>query len=343
MSEHSRASGCPTTSSPANPDLVSSQDATPVDVDVVIVGGGAAGLSAATVLARSRRSVVVVDAGHPRNAPADGVHAFLGHDGLPPGDLLARGRAELASYGGEVVEGTVVDAAVPAGADLVSVTAADGTTWSARHLVLTTGVVDTLPDVPGLAEHWGTGVIHCPYCHGWEVRDQRVVVLATSPAAMHQTGLFHQLTDALTVVLHDPQALSSDDVARLRALGIDVVEGPVSRVLGEAGTLRGVEVPGGTVTADAVVVASFVEPRSPLLTSLGLDLTDLEMMGRVMARSVAADPVGRTAVPRVWAAGNLTDPMSQVVMAAAAGVRTGAMVNAEMVTEDQARRLELLG
>ena len=185
MSEHSRASGCPTTSSPANPDLVSSQDATPVDVDVVIVGGGAAGLSAATVLARSRRSVVVVDAGHPRNAPADGVHAFLGHDGLPPGDLLARGRAELASYGGEVVEGTVVDAAVPAGAALVSVTAADGTTWSARHLVLTTGVVDTLPDVPGLAEHWGTGVIHCPYCHGWEVRDQRVVVLATSPAAMH--------------------------------------------------------------------------------------------------------------------------------------------------------------
>ena len=237
----------------------------------------------------------------------------------------------------------MVDAAVPAGADLVSVTAADGTTWSARHLVLTTGVVDTLPDVPGLAEHWGTGVIHCPYCHGWEVRDQRVVVLATSSAAMHQAGLFHQLTDALTVVLHDPQALSSDDVARLRALGIDVVEGPVSRVLDEAGTLTGVEVPGGTVRADAVVVASFVEPRSPLLTSLGLDLTDLEMMGRVMARSVAADPVGRTAVPRVWAAGNLTDPMSQVVMAAAAGVRTGAMVNAEMVTEDQARRLELLG
>ena len=174
MSEHSPASGTSTTSNPTDP------DATPVDVDVVVVGGGGAGLSAATVLARSRRSVVVVDAGHPRNAPAAGVHAFLGHDGLPPGELLARGRAELASYGSVVVDGTVVDAVVPTGADRVSVTAADGTRWSARHLVVTTGVVDTLPDVPGLAEHWGTGVIHCPYCHGWEVRDQRVVVLATS-------------------------------------------------------------------------------------------------------------------------------------------------------------------
>ena len=173
MSEHSPASGTSTTSNPTDP------DATPVDVDVVVVGGGGAGLSAATVLARSRRSVVVVDAGHPRNAPAAGVHAFLGHDGLPPGELLARGRAELASYGSVVVDGTVVDAVVPTGADRVSVTAADGTRWSARHLVVTTGVVDTLPDVPGLAEHWGTGVIHCPYCHGWEVRDQRVVVWAS--------------------------------------------------------------------------------------------------------------------------------------------------------------------
>ena len=144
------------------------------------------------------------------------------------------------------------------------------------------------------------------------------------------------------MVLHDPQALAPDDVTRLRALGIDVVEGPVSRVLGEAGTLRGVEVPGGTVTADAPVVASFPQPLAPPPTPLGLELTALEMMGRVMARSLAADAVGRTAVPRVWAAGNLTDPMSQVVMAAAAGVRTGAMVNAEMVTEDQARRLEQL-
>jgi thioredoxin reductase len=311
----------------------------PTEVDVLVVGGGPAGLSAATVLARSRRSVVVIDAGEPRNAAAEGVHAFLGHDGLPPGELLARGRAELASYGGRFVHGTAVDAVAPEGGDRVTVTCADGSQWSPRHVVVTSGALDGLPDVPGLAEHWGRGVVHCPYCHGWEVRDQRIVVLATSPAAMHQSALFSQLTDALTVVTHDPEALSSDDVSRLQALGIDVVEGPVSRVLGSAGHLTGVEVPGRTVDADAVVVASFVEATSPVLTALGLEPEDLEMMGRVVARSMPADAVGRTTVPRVWAAGNVTDPMAQVVMAAAAGTRTGAMVNAELVMEDQARRL----
>ena len=130
-------------------------------------------------------------------------------------------------------------------------------------------------------------------------------MLATSPAAMHQSALFSQLTDALTVVTHDPQALSSDDVSRLQALGIDVVEGPVSRVLGSAGRLTGVEVPGRVLDADAVVVASFVEATSPVLTALGLQPEDLEMMGRVMARSMPADAVGRTTVPRVWAAGNV--------------------------------------
>lgn len=311
----------------------------PTQVDVLVVGGGPAGLSAATVLARSRRSVVVVDAGEPRNAAADGVHAFLGHDGLPPGELLARGRHELATYGGRVVAGTAVDAVAPEGADRVTVTCADGSRWSARHLVVTSGAVDALPDVPGLAEQWGRAVVHCPYCHGWEVRDQRIVVLATSPAAMHQAGLFSQLTDALTVVVHDPQALSVDDRDRLQALGIEVVQGPVSRLVTSAGRLTGVEVPHGILDADAVVVASFVEATSPVLTAVGLEPADLEMMGRVVARSVPADGVGRTAVPRVWAAGNVTDPMAQVVMAAAAGTRTGAVVNAEMVMEDQARRL----
>ena len=324
---------------PSAPAPVRAHSSEPTDVDVLVVGGGPAGLSAATVLARSRRSVVVIDAGEPRNAAAEGVHAFLGHDGLAPGELLARGRDELASYGGRFVHGTAMDAVAPEGGDRVTVTCADGSHWSARHLVVTSGALDGLPDVPGLAEHWGHGVVHCPYCHGWEVRDQRIVVLATSPAAMHQAALFSQLTDALTVVTHDPQALSSDDVSRLQALGIDVIEGPVARVLGSAGQLTGVEVPGRMVDADAVVVASFVEATSPVLTALGLEPEDLEMMGRVVARSMPADAVGRTTVPRVWAAGNVTDPMAQVVMAAAAGTRTGAMVNAEMVLEDQARRL----
>ncbi len=313
----------------------------PEDVDVLVAGGGAAGLSAATVLARSRRRVVVVDAGEPRNAPAEGVHAFLGHDGIPPAELLRRGRAEVAQYGGRLVDGTAVSAETVGGR--LRVTLADGATWSARHLVVTTGAVDDLPDVLGLREHWGRGVIHCPYCHGWEVRDRRIVVLATGPAAVHQAQLFRQLTRDLTVVLHDPSALDAEQVARLRALGMPVVAGPAHRLVADGSRVTGVTVGDAVVPADAVVVASMVEARSALLASLDLEVTDIEMMGTVVARAVPADTMGRTAVPRVWVAGNVTDPMAQVVMAAAAGTRVGAVVNAELVTEDIERELAAVG
>ncbi|MGG5257111.1 NAD(P)/FAD-dependent oxidoreductase [Phycicoccus avicenniae] len=319
------------TSSPAAPST------TPSPVDVLVVGGGAAGLSAATVLARSRRDVVVLDAGAPRNAPADGVHAYLGHDGVPPLELLSRGRAEVSSYGGRVVVGEAVGAHLDA--DRVVVTAADGSAWAARHLVVTSGAIDVLPDVPGLREQWGRGVVHCPYCHGWEVRDRRVVVLATSPAAVHQAGLFGQLTEHLTVLVHDPDALDGAARERLTALGVEVVDGPATALVECDGVLTGIETAAGVVRADAVAVASVVEARSAVLEALGVPTVDLEMFGRVAARHVEVDPMGRTSVPRVWAAGNVAEPMAQVVMAASAGVRVGAMVNAELVTEDQERRL----
>lgn len=309
-------------------------------VDVLVVGGGAAGLSAAIVLARSRRDVVVLDTGAPRNAPADGVHAFLGHDGLSPHELLVRGRRELASYGGRLVEAEAV--AARRSGDRVVMTTADGTTWAARHLVVTTGAVDVLPDVPGLRDQWGRGVVHCPYCHGWEVRDRRVVVLATGPAAMHQAGLFAQLTDRLTVLAHDPSVLDAAARDRLDRLGIPVVDGPAENVVSADGVLTGVATPGGLVPADAVAVASFVEARSALLADLGVRTVDLDMAGTVVARHVEADALGRTSVPRVWVAGNVVEPMAQVVMVAAAGTRVGAVVNAELVSEDQEARLAAL-
>ena len=161
--------------------------------DVVVVGGGAAGLNGALMLARSRRSVVVIDAGQPRNAPADGVHGLLARDGMPPAELLERGRAEVRSYGGAVVAGTVTTIdRLPTG---FTVGLADGRTVSARRLLVTTGVVDELPEIPGLRERWGRDVIHCPYCHGWEVRDRAIGVLASSPMVAHQALLFRQLSD----------------------------------------------------------------------------------------------------------------------------------------------------
>src|SRR5918995_2490654 len=158
--------------------------------DVVVVGGGAAGLSGALMLARSRRSVVVVDAGAPRNAPAAGVHGLLAREGMPPGELFERGRAEVRSYGGSVVEGEVVSA--ERDGDGFTVGLADRRTVRARRLLVTTGLVDELPDVPGLRERWGRDVLHCPYCHGWEARDQAIGVLACGPIAGHPALLFRQ-------------------------------------------------------------------------------------------------------------------------------------------------------
>src|SRR5215213_5301947 len=169
--------------------------------DALIIGGGAAGLSAAVALARSRRSVLVVDAGQPRNAPADGVHNYLGREGTPPAALLAIGRAELVGYGGEVVSATVT--AARRGDDAgFRVTLDDGRELTARRLLVATGLVDELPDLPGVAERWGRDVLHCPYCHGWEARDQAIGILATGPMALHQALMWRQLSADVTVFRH---------------------------------------------------------------------------------------------------------------------------------------------
>jgi thioredoxin reductase len=142
--------------------------------DVVVIGGGPAGLNGALMLARSRRAVLVVDAGEPRNSPAEGVHGLLGHDGIPPAELLERGRAEVSRYGGQVAAGQVTRAARNKDGFIVEL--ADDRSIRARRLLVTTGLVDELPDLPGVKERWGPDVLHCPYCHGWEVRDKAIGV-----------------------------------------------------------------------------------------------------------------------------------------------------------------------
>src|SRR5438132_1229324 len=140
--------------------------------DVVIVGGGLAGLTGALTLARARRSVLVVDSGQPRNAPAAHAHGYLTRDGAPPLELLSLGRREVRGYHGEIVAGTVTRLErLPGGGFRVALDG--GTHWEARRVLVATGLVDELPDIPGLRERWGRDVVHCPYCHGWEVRDRR--------------------------------------------------------------------------------------------------------------------------------------------------------------------------
>src|SRR5215469_2244736 len=188
--------------------------------DVVVIGGGAAGLTGALMLARSRRSVVVIDAGAPRNAPATGVHGLLGREGMSPAELLERGRAEVRGYGGHVVTGEVIAVTTADGGFEVALS--DGRTVRARLLLVATGLTDELPDIPGLRDRWGRDVLHCPYCHGWEVRDQAIGVLATGPLSVQQALLFRQLSDDVTFFSH---TMLPEEPEQLTARGIRIVDG----------------------------------------------------------------------------------------------------------------------
>jgi thioredoxin reductase (NADPH) len=304
--------------------------------DVVVVGGGAAGLSGAVALSRARRSVLVVDAGSPRNAPAGHVHNYLGREGTPPGELLAAGRAELAGYGGEVVVDTAVAAEQVDGGFRVSL--AGGRTVHARRLLVATGLVDELPDVPGLAPRWGRDVLHCPYCHGYEVRDRAIGVLATGPTAVHQTLLFRQLSDDVTLFLHTAPDLGAEEREQLDALGVAVVEGEVAAVEVTDDRLTGLRLRSGEVVPrDAVVVAPRFTARAEVLSFLGLAAVEQEMAGAVVGTAVPAEATGATAVPGVWVAGNVADLRAQVISAAAAGLTAGAQINADLVAEDARR------
>jgi thioredoxin reductase/SAM-dependent methyltransferase len=301
--------------------------------DVVVVGGGAAGLSGALALARARRSVLVVDAGQPRNAAAGHVHNYLARDGTPPADLVAAGCDEVTRYGGHVVTGRV--AAATREGDGFLLTLEDGGGVRARRLLVTTGLVDELPEVPGVAERWGRDVLHCPYCHGWEVRDRRIGVLATGPMAVHQAELWRQWSPHVLLLLHTSAALDTEDAERLAALGIAVVDGPVAGLMVAGDTLTGVRLASGQVVAlDAVVVAPRFTARAGVLESLGLKPVDVEMGGHVVGSQIPADATGATAVPGVWVAGNVADIRAQVIAAAAAGLTAGVAINVDLVAGD---------
>jgi thioredoxin reductase len=303
--------------------------------DVLVIGGGAAGLSGAVALARSRRSVLVVDAGEPRNLPAAHVHNFLTRDGTPPEELYAAGRAEVARYGGHLEDGRVTSLGRDGGLFRAEV---NGRTVTARRLLVATGVRDELPDVPGLAERWGSDVLHCPYCHGWEVRDQRVGVLATGPGAVHQALLFRQLTPHLTVLRHTSAPLPEEHAEQLSALGVPVIDGVVAAVESADGHLTGARLADGTrVALDALVVAPRFVTNADLLAPLGLTPVAVSLGGAVIGTRIPAEPTGATSVPGLYVAGNVADPQSQVITAASAGLMAGAVINMDLVTEDASR------
>lgn len=303
--------------------------------DVVVIGGGPAGLNRALMLARSRRSVAVIDAGAPRNGPADGVHGLLGHDGTPPAELLERGRAEVRRYGGRVVDGEVVGAARRE--EHFEVTLADGRSTTARRLLVTSGLSDELPHIPGVRERWGRDVLHCPYCHGWEVRDKAIGVLAGGSNSVHQALLFRQLSEDIVYFAHLTRP-DDDEAARLAARDIRVVDGPVARLELDDDGLTGVRMDdGSTIDREAVVVSTRMVARAGFLADLGLKPVE-HPSG--LGEHIEVDGSGQTQVPGVWAAGNVTDLAAQVGGSAAAGAWAAARINADLVEEETRTALE---
>ncbi|WP_217213803.1 NAD(P)/FAD-dependent oxidoreductase [Streptomyces sp. AC550_RSS872] len=297
--------------------------------EVVVVGGGAAGLSAALVLGRARRRTLVIDAGEPRNAPAAHMQGYLSRDGMPPAEFLAVGREEIARYGVELVQDRVVD--VERGDDF-TVTLADGRHVHARRLVVATGLEDELPNVPGVAERFGKDVLHCPYCHGWEVRDQAFGVLATTVLSVHQALMVSQWSKDVTFFLHEvaESDLSDDDLRRLAAAGVKVVPGEVAGLAIEDDRLKGVRLADGTEHAREVL---FVAPRAVPQTGL-LEKLGAEMQETPFGSYPTVDPTGLTSVPGVWAVGNAMGFSEQVINAAAGGYRAGAFINGELLFTD---------
>ncbi len=310
--------------------------------EVVVVGGGAAGLNGALMLGRSRRSVVVLDSGQPRNAPADGVHGLFAREGTPPAELVARGREEVRLYGGHVVEAEVVDAERVGDGFVVRL--ADGRRVHGQRLLVTSGLVDVLPDVPGLAERWGRDLIHCPYCHGYEVRDRAIGVLAISPMSVHQALLLRQLSADVTVLAHTT-TFPDEALEQLAARGIAVVEGEVTEVVVQDDRITGVRLADGTVVARERARHRVARvARTGFLTSLGLATVE-HPSG--MGVHLPVDAFGKTEVPGVWAAGNVADIAAQVGSSAAAGAWAGAQINADLVMAEttaavEARRLAVV-
>jgi thioredoxin reductase len=290
--------------------------------DVIVIGGGAAGLSAALVLGRARRRVAVVDSGRPRNAPAAQMHGFLSRDGMSPADLLAAGRNEVARYGVALIDGLVTAIEPGFSADLAS-----GTRLHGRRILIATGAYDGLPDIPGACERWGRDFLHCPYCHGWEVRDQPIGVVGTGPGSADHAQLLRQWSDDVVFFTHT-SALTADERAGLAARGIEVVDGLVERLSIVDDRLAGVElVDGRSISRAAVFVRPAVHAhRDGLLASIGCELDE--------AGFAAVDGTGATSIPGVWVVGNAGNPRAQVITAAGEGSAAAIAINTDLVAED---------
>lgn len=295
------------------------------DYDVAVVGGSFAGLSAALQLSLGRRRVVVIDAGLARNRFTGVTHGMLGHDGRSPAEIRRLGREQLLAYPtSSMVEDTVASAS---GAnDDFRLALSGGGEITARRIILAVGVTDTLPDIDGLVAGWGTSVIHCPYCHGYEYRDQRLGVLASMPMSVHQATLVRDWSDNVTLFANGVD-LSDDDRAALDRRGVRIVEPPVASVAHRDGHLEAVCLAdGSSVPLDALFVAPKTAPTGTLHVDLGCRVAD-----GPMGPYIEVDDRRATSVPGVCAAGDAARVMAAAALAASDGTMAGSMAHMSLL------------
>ncbi|MGO2659557.1 FAD-dependent oxidoreductase [Mycetocola reblochoni] len=303
-------------------------------LDVIIIGGSVAGLSAAQMLGRARRNVLVIDDGAPRNRFASHMHGVLGLDGTPPAELIRRGRDEASGYGVRFRTGRVLSVDEDAGGGAMLVRLEGAEIITARTVLLATGIDDVLPDLPGLRRRWGQTVLHCPYCHGWEVRERPLAVLGTGASSPHQAELLRQWSDDVTFYTDAAGELAADVRSRLAARGVElrperVVAIEESGSGGDAEGLVVVTAEGARREFTALFAASSLRPRDEAVRGITLERTSEQGVPLL-----AVDAGGRTSHPLLWAAGNVVAPMLAVPGAMGAGAAAGASINRELVAAD---------
>jgi thioredoxin reductase len=296
--------------------------------EVVVVGGGVAGLSAALILARARRRVLVLDGGEPRNRFAPHMHGVLSRDGYSPLQLVEDGRREVRAVDGVIETARVTEARRTS--DGFELRTQDGRRIHAGRLIVATGIRDELPPIEGLAEHWGKGVVACPYCDGYEARGSAIGVLAGSRMGLHVAQLLRSYSTDITVFTALIGALPEEELLALQARGIRIDDRPVARVASRDGALTGLALADGSeVGLDVVFASGRLVPLDDLLRQLGAAQSDTPF-----GPWTTSDAMGRTSVEGVWVAGNTANPGALVPIAAASGVTAALAINSELGAED---------
>ncbi|MDF3907423.1 NAD(P)/FAD-dependent oxidoreductase [Paracoccus sp. AS002] len=289
--------------------------------DVIVIGGSYAGMAAAPQLARARRKVVVIDAGQRRNRFASHSHGFLGQDGVDPAIIWAEARRQLLAYPAvRWIEGTA--STITGRKDDFRVSTEAGDTCAGRRILLATGVSDQLPEIPGLAERWGGTVFHCPYCHGYELDQGRIGVIASSAMSLHQAQLLPEWGE-VTFLTNSALSLDPEQRADLQARGVTIEETPISRLTGAADIeLRD----GRGLPFAGLFTATRTEPASALAEMAGCTLIETPM-----GRQIMTGDGKETSVPGIFACGDVARTPHSVSLAVGDGAWAGAQLHRSLV------------